>query len=72
MSSNEHPNMHGNPMDEPFLCCHCDKEFREEDAFGVPGNDELLFCSAECAESWTENQIDAFYEHGPIDPYRSI
>lgn len=62
MSSNEHFDMHGNPSDAPFLCDNCGKEFREEDAFGVTGNDEVLFCSNECACEWEDKQFEAIYE----------
>ena len=53
--SNEHPDMSGNPMDQPFLCHQCGKEVKEESAYGIPGNDELLFCSGDCVESYEES-----------------
>lgn len=56
MASNEHPGMSGNPADAPFCCDHCGAEFHEEDAFGVAVNDELMFCSGDCVESWEESQ----------------
>lgn len=61
MSSNEHPDMHGNWADAPFLCHHCGRDFKEENAYGTAGNDELLFCSSDCVESWEESQIESFY-----------
>ena len=54
--SNEHPDMSGNPMDAPFLCHHCGRDFPEEKAYGSAHNDELLFCSGDCVESWEEGQ----------------
>ena len=57
--SNEHPDMHGNPADAPLICHHCGEPFREERAFGVADNDDLLFCSAGCAFSWEDAQIEA-------------
>lgn len=54
---NEHPDMHGNWADAPFLCDYCGEQFPEEKAFGVAGNDELLFCSAECVESYEESRF---------------
>ena len=59
--SNEHPDMHGNWMDAPFLCHLCERDFREDNAYGAANNDELLFCSAECAAEWDEAHIEAFY-----------
>jgi len=61
MSSNEHPDMHGNPAGAPFLCDHCGEQFREEDAWGTASNDERFFCSESCVISWEDNQIASFY-----------
>ncbi len=55
MSSNEHPEMAGNPTDAPFLCDHCGEPFQEDKAWGAAGS-ELLFCSEDCALSWEDNQ----------------
>ncbi len=44
MSSNEHPDMSGSGCDEPFECELCGEPFYEHKAFGVAGNDELMFC----------------------------
>ncbi len=57
--SNEHPDMSGNILDDPFFCAHCGKEVREADTYGMPGartveDTELLFCSGECAEEFVE------------------
>lgn len=62
MASNEHPDMSGNPCDMPFLCAHCEREFREEDAYGIPGNDELLFCSNDCAVEYVDDRM----HHGEL------
>lgn len=62
MASNLHPDMSGNPCDEPFRCAHCNREVREEQAFGVPEDDELLFCSSICCEEWLDAKRD------PVDP----
>ena len=59
--SNEHPDMSGNPMDAPFLCHHCGAPYREEDAYGVAGDDSLCFCSSDCVFSWEDAQLDAVY-----------
>ena len=60
--SNEHPDMSGNPMDAPFFCDHCGKQVQEDKAFGVPRNDDVLFCSNECANEWVDDQIATFHE----------
>lgn len=59
MSSNEHPDMHGNWADAPYVCEHCGKELREEDICGFSGNDELVFCSYDCVTSWEDARIGA-------------
>lgn len=48
MSSNEHPDMSGNPADEPLRCCRCDESLAENAIFGVAGDDESLYCE-QCA-----------------------
>lgn len=64
MSSNEHPDMSGNPADAPFICDQCGREYREEACYGVSGNDQVFFCSGECAMDWEENQIESWYDLG--------
>jgi predicted nucleic acid-binding Zn ribbon protein len=54
MTSNEHPNMHGNPCDEPFYCEVCGKAIREEDVFVSEHDDTVLLCSDECAGTFDE------------------
>lgn len=69
MTSNLHPDMSGNPCDEPFYCAHCEREVKEEEAYGIAGNDELLFCSAICAEEYDDAAREAWAEMGHwIDP----
>lgn len=55
--SNEHPDMHGNPMDAPFLCHQCEKEVREDQAYGSDAAPSEMFCSLECVNEWQESQI---------------
>ena len=55
--SNEHPDMHGNPMDAPFLCHQCEKEVREDRAYGSDAAPSEMFCSLECVNEWQESQI---------------
>lgn len=64
MSSNEHPDMSGNPADAPFICDQCGRDFSEDKCYGVSGNDQVFFCSGECAADWEENQIESFYDSG--------
>lgn len=61
MSSNEHPDMSGNWADAPFLCHHCGEPFPEHKAYGTAGNDELLFCSADCVFSYEDARIEAMH-----------
>ncbi len=56
MSSNEHPDMHGNPSDAPIICDNCGKQCQEEECFGIPCDDQHFFCSADCAEAYEESQ----------------
>lgn len=56
-TSNEHPDMSGNPADETVRCSWCGKEVLRAKSFGVPGlpkpaDRELLFCSYECADDY--------------------
>lgn len=47
-----------NPADEPYLtfhCDHCGKVCQEQKAFGVNRDDSLLFCSADCVQSFEES-----------------
>lgn len=45
MVSNEHPDMSGNPMDEPLRCHQCDVIIEEEDAIEFCGE---FYCSGDC------------------------
>lgn len=62
MSSNEHPDMSGNPCDMPFVCVMCGREVREEDIYGSDHDEEAVMCSNECAsdfdESWESKYQD--------------
>ena len=56
--NNEHPDMHGNWADAPFLCDMCGEQFPEEKAFGTASDESLLFCSDACAESYEDAVIE--------------
>lgn len=57
MSSNEHPDMSGNPCDAPYLCDWCEKEMDIEKAYGsdLDKSEMLNFCSADCQVDWEED-----------------
>ena len=69
VTSNEHPDMHGNWADQPFYCDQCGKEVKEENAYGFPSphpmstDDELMFCSNECVWDYVEARYDGRNEH---------
>lgn len=56
--SNEHPDMSGSGVDDWPTCHRCGRTFREEHAYGVDSNSELLFCSADCVASWEDGQME--------------
>lgn len=58
MTTNEHPDMSGNPADAPLECHWCHDEVREDNAYGSHEDDTFLFCSASCVEDW-ESSITA-------------
>ena len=58
MPSNEHPDMSGNPMDAPFLCDLCGREFKEEDAWEARGIEGNFYCSEECALAVEDSRND--------------
>lgn len=54
MSSNEHPDMSGNPCDDPILCDYCNCPCREDDLYGSSLEEEKTFCSQICAEDYDD------------------
>jgi hypothetical protein len=56
MSSNEHPDMSGNPCDAPFVCEMCDREVREDNIWGTRYDEEVILCSQECAKDFDERE----------------
>lgn len=56
MTSNEYPDMSGNPCDEPFICEICGKEVKEEESFGSRHDDSAILCSNECAIDFDETK----------------
>jgi hypothetical protein len=84
MSSNEHPDMSGNPFDLPILCFLCGEACRENDLYGILSDESLNFCSNECALKFDsqpdkkskpkkeEPSIHQLFETGDPDAPKSI
>lgn len=49
--------MSGNPMDAPFLCDQCNKEYKEEDSW-ASADGRKFFCSEECLEIYEEKYVE--------------
>jgi hypothetical protein len=73
MSSNEHPDMSGNPMDAPYICDECGCEMDIDKAFGSRYDEDKIFCSNDCVgdyeikieENMFGKDLDGFTdEHG--------
>jgi hypothetical protein len=60
MNSNEHPDMSGNPCDDPIICDQCGDPCREDDLYGsMFGDSEWLFlnfCCQECVDDWEDEK----------------
>ena len=54
MTSNEHPDMSGNPCDEPILCEHCGKACNENNLHGSDHDESKNFCRQQCVDDWEE------------------
>lgn len=54
MTSNEHPDMSGNPCDEPILCEHCGKACNENNLHGSDHDESKTFCRQQCVDDWEE------------------
>lgn len=52
MSSNEHPDMHGNWCDLPIACDRCGGDCRESDVYGSINDEDKNFCSKQCADDF--------------------
>lgn len=62
MSSNEHPDMSGNPCDAPFVCEMCCKEVREEDIYGSRYDEDVVLCSNDCDCDFDERHESKFQD----------
>jgi hypothetical protein len=56
MSSNEHPDMSGNPCDDPIVCDHCGRDCNESDLYGSLFDDNKNFCRSQCVHDWEEHE----------------
>jgi hypothetical protein len=54
MASNEHPDMSGNPCDDPIVCDQCGDACNEEDLYGSVYDEDKNFCRKECVDNWEE------------------
>lgn len=54
MTSNEHPDMSGNPCDEPILCEHCGEACNENKLHGSDHDESKTFCRQQCVDDWEE------------------
>lgn len=62
MNSNEHPDMSGNPCDEPFICEMCGRSVNEENIYGSNYNEDAILCSNECACDYDESQEQKYLD----------
>jgi hypothetical protein len=56
MSSNEHPDMSGNPCDMPLSCDMCGCDVREDRMYGSKHNEDAVLCSDDCACDYDERE----------------
>lgn len=54
MSSNEHPDMSGNPMDTPYICDMCGCAMDIDKAYGSKWHEDKIFCCNSCAVEYDQ------------------
>lgn len=52
MASDEHPDMSGNPCDDPIICDQCGDPCDESNLYGCLVDEDKYFCSADCARDY--------------------
>jgi len=63
MTSNEHPDMSGNPCDEPLVCQMCGRTiYDEQELYGSDYNEDVILCCNECACDYDESHESKFEE----------
>jgi hypothetical protein len=62
MSSNEHPDMSGNPCDQPYICVMCGCEVREDQMYGSRYDEDAIMCSDQCAQDFDESHESKYCE----------
>lgn len=70
--SNEHPDMSGNPADEPHYCFRCEKAVSFEDVCGSQHHPDLDFCSQQCVDDYEELCNDGAPDYDGDDPPQSL
>jgi len=55
MTSNEHPDMSGNPFDQPYICEICGCTVKENEIYGSKYNEDAILCSNKCTETYDES-----------------
>jgi hypothetical protein len=58
MASNEHPDMSGNPCDDPIVCDQCGDPCNESDLYGSVYDEDKNFCRKQCVDDWEEGWED--------------
>jgi hypothetical protein len=54
MASKEHPDMSGNPCDEPIVCDQCDDPCDESNLYGCLFDENKNFCTPECVHEYQQ------------------
>lgn len=54
MLSNEHPDMSGNPCDDPIVCDQCGKACNENELYGSDHDENKNFCRKQCVDDWED------------------
>lgn len=54
MASNEHPDMSGNPCDDPVICDQCGDPCDESNLYGCLVDEDKNFCSADCVHEYED------------------
>jgi ribosome-binding protein aMBF1 (putative translation factor) len=63
MTSNEHPDMSGNPCDEPLVCEMCGRTiYDEQELYASRYNQDVILCCNECACDYDKSQESKFQE----------
>jgi hypothetical protein len=64
MASNEHPDMSGNPCDDPIVCDQCGRDCNESDLYGSVHDEDKNFCRQQCVYDFEEGWESVPMESG--------